>query len=162
MNVAQIYQLTTPRYTVAYGQDPTDEDFWGRVLEETVGDPANGVGGTFRYLYTTQNLSANLIDPGDPIVFRCVVTDRSDNQTIYDFNLAGMPSRVEVMRTRSKINIPSFASFPSYVTWTKYNVQNQPLAVVFPLGNSVENVYEDGNRRVKRGRSGSVENRAVC
>ena len=50
----------TPRYFVEYGQDPTDADMYGRVVRETVGDPANGVGGTFQYLYTTQDLPANL------------------------------------------------------------------------------------------------------
>jgi hypothetical protein len=51
----------------------------------------------------------NLIDGSDPIVFECIVTDRNDNQTVYDFNLAGMPVRTEVMRSRTKINIPPFS-----------------------------------------------------
>ena len=144
-NVAQVYQSATPRYVVEYGQDPTDEEMYGRVVRETVGDPAQAVGGTYEYLYSIQNLPANLIDPGDPIVFRCMLTDRNANQTIYDFNAAQMPVRVEVIRARSKIDIPSFAQFPSYVTWTQYNQNNQPLLTVLPEGNGVQYVYEDGN-----------------
>ncbi len=147
VNVQQVYQSATPRYTIGYGQDPTDEDLYGRVVRETVGDPANGIGGTYNYLYNVSPTVTNLIDPSDPILFECVVTDRNDNQTIYDFNAAGMPSRVEVIRSRSKINIPSLATFPSYVTWTQYNAQNQPLSQVLPEGNSVEYAYEDGNDR---------------
>ncbi len=87
VNVAQVYQSATPRYVVEYGQDPTDEDLYGRVVRETVGDPLNGVGGTYEYLYSTQNLPYNFVDPSDPILFRCTLTDRNDNQTIYDFNV---------------------------------------------------------------------------
>ncbi len=144
VDVAAVYAEATPRYVVEYGQDPTDPDLWGRVAWETIGDPDAQVGGFFQYLYSTANLPANLIDPSDPIVFRSVVTDRNGNQTIYDFNNRDMPVRVEVMRTRSKINIPSFASFPSFVTWTKYNANNQPVLKVFPGGNSEEYEYEDG------------------
>jgi RHS repeat-associated protein len=144
VNVSQVYTSATPRYTVAYGQDPTDPDLYGRVISETVGDPLNAIGGAFQYLYTTSGLPSNLIDPSDPIVFRCVLTDRHGDQTLYDFNAAGMPSRVEVIRTRSKINIPSFVTFPSYVTWTQYNELNQPLLQVLPEGNSVQYNYETG------------------
>ena len=56
VNVAGVYQSATPRYVVQYGQDPTDSDLYGRVLRETVGDPANGVGGSYQYFYTTQDL----------------------------------------------------------------------------------------------------------
>ena len=85
---------------------------------------------------------SNLIDPYDPIVSRCIVTDRNGDQVIYDFNAAGMLSRKEVMVTRSKINLPAGVS--SYVTWTQYNHHNQPLSQVMPAGNSVEFAYEDG------------------
>ena len=144
VNVAQVYLSATPRYFVEYGQDPTDADMYGRVVRETVGDPPNGVGGTFQYLYTTQDLPSNLIDPSDPIVFRCVLTDRNDNQSVYDFNTAQMPVRVEIMRSRGKIDIPSTADFPSYVTWTAYNSHNQPTLVVLPEGNSLAMAYESG------------------
>ena len=144
VNVAQVYQSARPRYVVEYGQDPTDEDMYGRVVEETVGDPLNGVGGTYQYLYSTQNLAFNFVDPSDPIVFRCVLTDRNGNQTIYDFNAAQMPVRVETVRTRRKIDIPSFDTFPGYVTWTQYNPHNQPLLRILPQGNSIEYTYETG------------------
>jgi RHS repeat-associated protein len=146
VDVQQVYQLATPRYTVVYGQDPTDEDFYGRVVQETVGDPANGIGGTYQYLYSASPSMVNPFasDPDDnELHSRCVVTDRNDNQTIYDFNMAGMPVRTEVVRSRSKIDIPSLST--TYVTWTSYNPRNQPKVVIYPLGNSVEYSYEDGN-----------------
>jgi RHS repeat-associated protein len=142
VNVAAVYASATPRYTVQYGQDPTDADTWGCVTSETVGDPANGVGGTFEYMYFTSGLPDNLIDPDDTIEFRCVVTDRNDNQVIYDFNVAQMPVRIEVLRSRGKISIP--ASPSSFVTWIDYNNQNQPVLTVLPEGNSVQNFYENG------------------
>ena len=57
MNVAGVYASATPRYVVEYGQDPTDADMYGRVTFGDGGDPANGVGGTYQYMYTTQDLS---------------------------------------------------------------------------------------------------------
>ena len=146
VNVAGVYASATPRYVVQYGQDPTDTDMYGRVVQETVGDPANGVGGTYQYLYTTSGLPSIPFpgDTADTIVFRCVLTNRHNNQTVYDFNQAQMPVRVEVMRSRGKIDIPSTATFPSYVTWTAYNSQNQPLIQILPEGNSVQYTYETG------------------
>ena len=146
VNVAGVYASATPRYVVEYGQDPTDADLYGRVVRETVGDPANGVGGTYQYLYTTQGLPGIPFpsDPADTLVFRCVLTDRNDNQTVYDFNAAQMPVRVEVIRSRGKIDIPSTVTWPSYVTWTQYNSQNQPVLQVLPAGNSLAFTYENG------------------
>ncbi len=146
VNVAGVYASATPRYVVQYGQDPTDADMYGRVVQETVGDPANGVGGTYQYLYTTSGLPGIPFpgDPADAIVFRCVLTDRHNNQTVYDFNAAQMPVRVEVMRSRGKIDIPSTVTWPSYVTWTAYNSHNQPLLQIFPEGNSIAYTYESG------------------
>ena len=71
---------------------------YGRVVSETIGDPANGVGGTYKTsLFHTgpahqPDRPAGRSD-GDPIVFQCVVTDRNGNQTVYGFNGAQMPSR---------------------------------------------------------------------
>ena len=146
VNVAGVYASATPRYVVEYGQDPTDADLYGRVVRETVGDPANGVGGTYQYLYTTQGLPGIPFpsDPADTLVFRCVLTDRNDNQTVYDFNAAQMPVRVEVIRSRGKIDIPSTVTWPSYVTWTQYNSQNQPVLQILPAGNSLAFTYENG------------------
>jgi YD repeat-containing protein len=153
-DVAAVYASAAPRYVVAYGQDPTDTDTWGRVVQETIGDPANGVGGTYSYQNTDQDLPVNLVDPpvgdspGDPITFQCTVTDRNGNQRVYGFNAAQMPSMVTVMRTRSKINIPSLTDSPSFTTWTKFNVNNQPLLVVFPQGNSVAFTYDTNSTGV--------------
>jgi RHS repeat-associated protein len=142
VDVAAVYASATPRYVVTYGQDPTDADSWGLVTQETIGDPANGVGGTYQYMYNNSPIVDNLIDPGDHIVFECVVTDRNGNQVVYDFNAAQMPVRVEVLRNRNKISLPS--SPDSYVTWMSYNNQNQPLEQVHPEGNSTEWAYENG------------------
>ena len=144
VDVSEVYSNATPRYFIEYGQDPTDEAAWGRVIRETVGVSGGGVGGTYEYFYTDQDLPSNIIDAADPIVFRAVVTDRNGNQRVSDFTAAGMPARQEVVRSRDKIDIPSFTAFPGYVTWTKYNANNQPLVQVFPEGNSVEYEYEDG------------------
>ncbi len=104
VDVAAVYASATPRYVVVYGQDPTDLDTWNRVVLETAGDPDNGVGGTYSYQYTDQDMPTNIIDPpsggspGDPITFQCTVTDRNGNQRVYGFNAAQMPSMVTVMR----------------------------------------------------------------
>ncbi len=146
IDVEKVYDQATPRYHVVYGQNPLDTDTWGRVTQETVGDPASGVGGTYFYSYTTGGLPSNRVNPSDPIAFRCTVTDRNGYDTVYDFNGNNMPVRVEVKReSQPKISIPSTTDFPGYVTWTKYNEHNQPLLVVYPEGNSVEYEYEDGN-----------------
>lgn len=140
VDVERVNADAMPRYIVEYGQDPTDIDFWGKVIHETVGDPDNGVGGTYSYLYTTEGLPANIIDPADPIVQRAVITDRNGNQRVYDFNARNMVARKEVLSTRMKNSLEA----TSFVTWTKYNIHNQPLVIVYPEGNSVEYTYEDG------------------
>jgi RHS repeat-associated protein len=146
VDVAAVYASATPRYIVQYNQDPTDTDMYGRVAFETIGDPVNGIGGTYSYLFSTHDLPSNLIDPsvdggGDPIIFQCTVTDPNQNQVVYGFNAAQMPSMVQVMRTRNKIDIPSPPP-TSYTTWTKFNLNNQPLLTIFPEGNSVAMVYD--------------------
>jgi RHS repeat-associated protein len=148
VNVTTVYASAKPRYVMTYGQDPTDTDLWGRVLSVTAGDPINGVGGTANYLYNSNSadLPTNVTNLSDPIVFRGIGTDRNGNQTIYDFNAKGMPVRTEVMPTRNKLTINDL-SFPanSWVTWKVFNGHNQPLAIIFPEGNSVQYTYEDGN-----------------
>ncbi|MCE9552379.1 MAG: hypothetical protein K8T91_03255 [Planctomycetes bacterium] len=147
VDVDDVYTEATPRYFVEYGQDDNDPGTYGRVIEETVGDPGNVVGGTYEYAYATAGLPDNLVDPNDPISLRCTMTDRNGNVTIYDFNAAEMPVRVEVQRNRSKIDLPPDAAgggFDSFITWTKYNANNQPVLVIHPEGNSVEFAYDDG------------------
>lgn len=140
VDVARVYADATPRYVVEYGQDPTDVDHYGKVVRETVGDPAAGVGGTSTFLYVTTGLPTNDIDPSDPIVGRTVVTDRNGNQVVYDFTAAAMLARKEVLANRTKNSLQA----SSFVTWTSYNAHNQPLVIVMPEGNSVEYEYEDG------------------
>ena len=113
VNVAQVYQSATPRYVVEYGQDPTDEDLYGRVVRETVGDPPTAWAGPTSTCTRTQDLPASTssIRP-IRIVFRCVLTDRNDNQTIYDFNAAQMPVRVEVIRSRGEDRHPLAGHLP--------------------------------------------------
>ena len=77
-------------------------DSYGRVVQETVGDPGNGIGGTYQYAYSTSGLPDNIIDPNDPIVFRCTLTDRNGNERIYDFNGNNMTVRVELDRNRAR------------------------------------------------------------
>jgi RHS repeat-associated protein len=143
VDVDAVYASTaTPRYVVAYGQDPTDVDQWGRVVSETVGDPTSGVGGTFTYIYTSNpaDLPPNLIDPSDPITFRCVMTDRNGNQSINDFNANQMPVHIEQMQTRDKNSLET----GPWVTWTKYNDLNQPILKIMPAGNSIASIYDSG------------------
>ena len=145
IDVERVYADATPRYLVEYGQDPTDGNTWGRVTAETVGDPLEGVGGTYRFAYATTGLTSSIFAGSqNAIVFRTTVTDRNENEVVYEFSAAKMPVRVEQKRNRQKISIPPFAEFPSYVTWTEYNVHNQPLTVIHPEGNSTENTYSDG------------------
>ncbi len=134
-----VYASGTPRMSFEYGQDPTDVNQYGRVLRSTIGNSVSGVGGSYQYLYLTTGLPANQINPSDPIVSRTVVTDRNGNQTLYDFNAANMPVRIERIATRTKNSLQA----ASWITWTKYNSHNQPTLVVMPEGNSVAYTYED-------------------
>lgn len=143
VDVARVYAEATPRYVVAYGQNPLDPDSYGRVVVETVGDPENGVGGHYHLTYLTDGLPENLIDPADPIVLEVLVEDRNGNQTIYDFNENNMPVRVAAYRC-GKLTVDGHPLPNSYVTWTKYNAHNQPLLVIHPEGNSVEYEYDNG------------------
>ena len=148
VDTASVYANATPRYQIAYGQDPTDTDMWGRVASVTAGGGTTGAGGTANYLYVSNpaELPVNITNPYDPIVFRAIVTDRNGNQTTYDFNYNQMPVRVEQLPTRSKlvVNNSSFPA-PSWVTWTVYDPNtNQELAVIYPEGNSVQYTYETG------------------
>ena len=54
VDVAAVSSGATPRYTIEYGQDPTDLDQYGKVLIETVG--STGVGGSYSYLYVASGL----------------------------------------------------------------------------------------------------------
>jgi hypothetical protein len=116
VDVEAIYAKAQPRYTVEYGQDPTDLDTWGKVTAETVGDPKSGVGGTYRFIHTTSDLPANGIDPEDPIVKRTIVTDRNGNQQVYDFNAKNMPVRnsgdVDRIRSLAGVNSISVTRIP--------------------------------------------------
>ena len=51
VEVDAVYVNATPRTTVEYGQDPTEEDEYAKVLRETIGSPEDGVGGTITYQY---------------------------------------------------------------------------------------------------------------
>lgn len=130
-----------PRTTVAYGQDPTDVDQYNKVVQITKGDVSSDVGGTSDIMYTTADLPTNLIDPSDPIVCRTIVTDRNDNQSIYDFNESCMPVHTEVLSTRNKSSLEP----GSFTTWVKYNGNNQPVETVNPAGDSIVNEYESGD-----------------
>jgi RHS repeat-associated protein len=146
VDVAAVYASATPRYTVTYGQDPTNSNAWGLVTNETIGDPANGVGGTFQYLYdNAPSVSTPFSsDPLSTVVFQCVVTDRNDNQKVYNFNIQQMPVGVETLPSRNKITLASVTPPAGYIDWTQFNSQNQPLVMIFPNGNSVVCTYEDG------------------
>ncbi|EQD36335.1 hypothetical protein B2A_12188, partial [mine drainage metagenome] len=65
VDVTSVYASATPRYTITYGQGSTNPDY-GMVLTETVGDPANGIGGTYSFAYSTSNLPTNIIRPRRP------------------------------------------------------------------------------------------------
>ena len=153
VDVQSVYLNSTPRYQITYGQNRNDTDTYGKVLTETLGDPENGVGGTATFDYTTcsDDLPSNLIDPDTAIVSRTIYTDRNGNRTIYDFNAYWTVSRLEVDLNRSKNSLEldnegeGGVATPPFVTWTKFNTQNQPLVIVYPEGNSTEYIYEDGN-----------------
>ena len=143
VDVEAVYVNATPRTTVEYGQDPTEEDEYAKVLRETIGSPADGVGGTIVYQYVSAaaELPASIFaGEQNAITARTIVTDRNGNITYYDFNASGMPVRVEVLANRTK----SSRQAESYVTWTKYNAHNQEELVIYPEGNSVEHTYDDG------------------
>jgi YD repeat-containing protein len=141
VDVEAVYENATPRYQITYGQSINDIDSYGKVLTETLGDPENEVGGTATFAYTTcsDDLPTNIIDSDSPIVNRTIYTDRNGNRKIYDFNAYWTVSRLEVDLNRYKTG-----SNAEYVTWTKFNAQNQPLVIVYPEGNSTEYIYDTG------------------
>lgn len=144
VDVQAVYGNATPRYQVTYGQNLSDMNTYGKVLTETLGDPENEIGGTATFAYVTDDLPENIIDGSDAgtIVSRTIYTERNGNRKIYDFNAYWTTSRFEVQLNRSK-NSLELAEGP-FVTWTKFNGQNQPLVIVYPEGNSTEYAYEDG------------------
>jgi RHS repeat-associated protein len=154
VDVQAVYANATPRYRVAYGQAAGDLDTYGKVIAETLGDPINETGGVATFGYTTcsDDLPSNIIDSSDAgtIVSRTIHTDRNDNVRIYDFNAYWTVSRFEVDLNRSKSSLEldnednGGVATPPFVTWTKYDGQNQPLVVVYPEGNSTEYTYDSG------------------
>lgn len=156
VDVAAVYASARPRVTVEYGQDPTDGNTWGKVVRETVGDPTPGSasgGGPMTYQYITdpeQLPESIFFDPLNPqdrdkIVARTVVTDPNGNVTIYDFNPAGMPIRVETLANRDKNSLQALSGGGGgYVTWTRYDEHNMEVLVIEPEGNTVEYEYDDG------------------
>ena len=159
VDVQAVYTNAAPRYEMTYGQNINDSDTYGKVLTETLGDPENEVGGTATFNYTTcsDDLPTNIIDPyinpenpGSPIVSRTLYTDRNGNLTIYDFNAYWTVSRLEVDLNRSKNSLEldnednGGVATPPFVTWTKFNADNQPLVIVYPEGNSTEYTYDSG------------------
>ncbi len=147
VDTASVYANAAARYQIAYGQDPTDADMWGRVISVTAGGGATGAGGTASYIYTSNpaDLPTNITNPNDPIVFRAIATDRNGNQSTYDFNSHSMPVRIEQLPTRNKltVNNTSFQA-PSWVTWNVYGSNNLVVATIYPEGNSVQYTYENG------------------
>ena len=144
VDIAQVYANATAYYTVEYGQDSTDEDHYGRVIRETIGDPAPGsaTGGTYSYMYTLDGLTSSIFSGNswDDITKRTVMTDPNGNQTIYEFNENDMETRVEVLPNRGKNSHDT----SGFVTWKRYNDLGQEVLVIYPEGNSVEYSYDDG------------------
>ncbi len=139
VDIASVYANAAPRYVIAYGQTSTAIDY-GAVVSETVGDPANGVGGTSTFSYSNASLPANIIDPSDPIVSQTTMTDRNGNVKIFNFNYNGM---VVMKQENTNRNKSSLETGP-YITWTQYNDQNQKLLEVFPAGDSRAYSYDTG------------------
>ena len=90
VDVATVYANATPRYVITYGQSSGPTIAYGAVVSETVGNPANGIGGTYTFSYSNTGLPANIIDPTDPIVSQTTMTDRNGNVKIFNFNYNGM------------------------------------------------------------------------
>jgi len=139
VDIASVYANATPRYVIAYGQTSTDLNY-GAVVSETVGDPANGVGGTYTFTYSNTNLPANIIDPTDPIVSQTTMTDRNGNVKVFNFNYNGMVVMKQENTNRNKSSL----EVGPYITWTQYNDQNQKLLEVLPAGNSIAYTYDTG------------------
>ena len=139
VDTASVYTNATPRYVIAYGQTSTDLNY-GAVISETVGDPTNGVGGTYTFSYSNTSLPSNIIDPSDPIVSQTTMTDRNGNITVFNFNYNGMVVMKQVQNNRNKSSLET----GPYVTWTQYNAQNQKLLEVFPAGDSMAYTYDTG------------------
>ncbi len=98
-----------------------------RVLRTTVGGTnASGVaaGGELTYFYQ--------VAAADPA--RTTVTDRNGNTTVYEFDLVGHVTSVAEQG----------AGGP-FVTRYEYNQNGERTRIVFPIGNSVEYTYDEGN-----------------
>lgn len=61
VDVTTVYANATPRYVITYGQSSGPTIAYGAVVSETVGDPANGVGGAYTFSYSNTGLPANII-----------------------------------------------------------------------------------------------------
>ncbi len=140
VDVPTVYANATPRYVVTYGQSSGATIAYGAVVSETVGDPANGVGGTYTFSYSNTSLPANIIDPSDPIVSQTTMTDRNGNIKIFNFNYNGMVVMKQENTNRNKSSL----EVGPYITWTQYNDQNQKLLEVFPAGDSMAYSYDTG------------------
>ena len=146
VDVDSVYTYAKPRYLVEYGQDPSDSETYGKVIDETVGDPAANVGGDTTCVFETGLYEESIFydsedpRPQDIIVSRTTATDPNGNQTVTSFNAQGMPVKTEVLANRRKLSLHA----DSYVTWTRYNPENQPIITIFPEGNTIEYEYDDG------------------
>lgn len=71
---------------------------------------------------------------------RTVLTDREQNQTVFEFDSAGHVT-TQTQRTRGlRASDP-----PGYTTTTRYNAHGEFAERVFPRGNSIQYIYDDQN-----------------
>jgi hypothetical protein len=135
VDFASVRLRATPRKVATYNAQ-------NRISSLRLGD-GSSAGGTYGFIYQAVN-QGNLLDPADPILLKTTVTDRNGNVRVYNFDNVGMPAQVDVL-TRGK----SSRETGPYTSRTSYNAHNQPLTTVFPLGNSVENVYENESTTIQ-------------
>lgn len=131
----------TTRYTYSSGQATPDlnhnlltiTDPNGQTYLENTYDSQDRV--------TTQRLNAGTMQFDYQVAgARTVLTDREQNQTVFEFDSAGHITS-QTQRTRGlRASDP-----PGYTTTTSYNAHGEIAERVFPRGNSVQYIYDDHN-----------------
>ncbi len=98
--------------------------------------------GQFRFEYHPLSVVANCeaADTIAQVAYRTTVTDRSQNQTTYDFNCQGNPLTIQKFTRGLRPADPA-----AYVTQYTYTIDGLPQTVTHPDGNQTQLIYADVN-----------------
>lgn len=106
-----------------------------RVLTQRLGPT-----GQFQFDYHPLTVVADCTTPETlaQAAYRTTVTNRAQNQTVYDFNCQGNPLTIQNFTRGVRPADPA-----AYVTHYTYNEDGLPTAVTYPDGNQIQLIYAD-------------------